>query len=88
MCTYTYTYIVYIYIYTCIYSARVDGLYKRELTATEMIEHFEDRADFLYLRHVTYLKPTGKEDKGGQREIVVSPIYLTHTLCTVRLHHC
>ena len=37
-------------------SARVDSLYKREFTATEMIEHFNDRSDFLYYRHVTYNK--------------------------------
>lgn len=38
------------------YSARVDCLYKREFTATEMIEHFTERTDFLYYRHTTYSK--------------------------------
>ena len=49
--------------YVCamlLYSARVDGLAKRELTATEMIEEFENRSDFLYYRHVTYEKPVKK----------------------------
>jgi hypothetical protein len=36
---------------------RVDGLAKREMTSTEMIEHFEGREDRLYYRHVTYAKP-------------------------------
>ena len=36
------------------YSARVDCLTKREFNSKEMIEHFQNRSDFLYYRHVTY----------------------------------
>ncbi|XP_066281763.1 dynein regulatory complex subunit 7-like [Branchiostoma lanceolatum] len=36
--------------------ARVDGLVKREETPTEMTEHFKDRDDFLYYRHVVFSK--------------------------------
>ena len=56
-------------------SARVDGLAKRELTATEMTEHFENRPDFLYLRHVTYEKPTKRfepAERSKQKSILVS----------------
>ena len=56
-------------------SARVDGLAKRELTATEMTEHFENRPDFLYLRRVTYEKPTKKfepAERSKQKSILVS----------------
>lgn len=56
-------------------SARVDGLAKREMTATETTEHFEKRPDFLYYRHVTFAK-IGKKfesaDAGQQRPILVS----------------
>lgn len=55
-------------------SARVDGLAKRELTATEMTEHFENRPDFLYLRHVTYEKPTKRfepAERSKEKPIVV-----------------
>lgn len=41
-------------------SARVDGLAKRIMTPTEMIEHYEDRPDCLYYRHVTYEKQPKK----------------------------
>ncbi|KAL8615670.1 hypothetical protein ACOMHN_034820 [Nucella lapillus] len=34
--------------------ARVDGLMKRVETPTEMTEHFCDRDDFLYYKHVTF----------------------------------
>ena len=56
-------------------SARVDGLAKRELTATEMTEHFENRPDFLYLRHVTYEKPIKRfepAERSKQKSILVS----------------
>ena len=56
-------------------SARVDGLAKREVTATEMTEHFENRADFLYHRHVTYSKPTKRfepAEKARKKSIMVS----------------
>lgn len=47
----TYVHLVYLF-----YSARVDCLFKREFTATEMIEHFKERPDFLHYRHTTYHK--------------------------------
>jgi len=36
------------------HKARVDGLSKREETPTEMTEHFVNRTDFLYYRHVVF----------------------------------
>ncbi|KAK7103521.1 dynein regulatory complex subunit 7-like [Littorina saxatilis] len=35
-------------------TARVDGLYKRVETPTEMTEHYIDRDDFLYYKHVIF----------------------------------
>lgn len=56
------------------YSGRVDGLAKREMTRTEMVEHYKDRADFLYYRHVTYEKIPKKhmvlEGKDHSRKII------------------
>lgn len=47
---------------------------RRELTATEMVEEFENRSDFLYYRHVTYEKPVKKfepsTEKGQPYQIV------------------
>lgn len=58
----------------CITSARVDGLVKRVLTPSEMEEHYVDRPDFMYYRHVTYEKLSKKqlqqEGKGKLRQIV------------------
>lgn len=36
---------------------RVDGLTKREITPTEMVEYYEKRPDRLYYRQVIYGKP-------------------------------
>ena len=55
----------------------MDGLAKRDMTATEMTEHFESRPDFLYYRHVTFSKITKKfepAEKVQRRPIVVSHI--------------
>lgn len=56
------------------HSARVDGLAKREMTATEMVEHFENRPDFLHYRHTTFEK-VGKKfesaESARQRPILV-----------------
>ncbi|XP_074648712.1 dynein regulatory complex subunit 7-like [Tubulanus polymorphus] len=38
------------------HEARVDGLVKREETPTDMKEHYVDRKDFLYFRHVIFGK--------------------------------
>ena len=46
--------------------ARVDGLSKREESATEMTEHFINRPDFLFYRHVKF----------GVREKKVAPATL------------
>lgn len=54
-------------------SARVDGLVERVMTPSEMVEHYMDRDDFLYYRHVTYEKLTKKqlqESKDKPRKIV------------------
>ena len=57
------------------HSARVDGLAKREMSVVEMVEHFQDRADRLYYRCVTYAKPVRKfepADKERKKHIKVS----------------
>ena len=63
-------------------SARVDGLAKRDLTSTEMIEEFKDRPDYLYYRHVTYEKPVKKfepsTDKRGQPYQIVKIVEKFH----------
>ena len=68
-------------------SARVDGLAKRELAATEMTEHFENRPDFLYLRHVTYETPTKTKkfepaERNKEKPIVV------RNWCTLIYGYC
>ena len=76
-------------------SARVDGLAKRELTATEMTEHFENRPDFLYVRRVTYEKPTKRfepAERNKEKTILVRN-WCTLTMvvvraCTVRGVYC
>ena len=55
-------------------SARVDGLAQRELSATDMTEHFKDRTDRLYYRKTVYHKPTKKfepSDKERRRHVKV-----------------
>lgn len=63
-------------------SARVDGLTKRELTATKMVEEFKGRPDYLYYRHVTYEKPVKKfepsTDKRGQPYQIVKIVEKFH----------
>ena len=68
-------------------SARVDGLSKRELTATEMAEHYEGRADFLYHRLTTYAKPVRRaaQQQQQRREIVVSSNH-THRLHSLTVY--
>ncbi|XP_002741356.1 dynein regulatory complex subunit 7-like [Saccoglossus kowalevskii] len=56
--------------------ARVDGLKKRDETATEMTEYFVDRDDFLYYRHVVFgkrprkLEPAGSNPNSNPRPIL------------------
>ena len=63
-------------------SARVDGLAKRDLTSTEMVEEFKDHPDYLYYRHVTYEKPVKKfepsTDKRGQPYQIVKIVEKFH----------
>ncbi|KAL5464124.1 hypothetical protein EMCRGX_G033091 [Ephydatia muelleri] len=40
--------------------ARVDGLSQRDISDSEVVEHFEKREDFLCYRHTTYAPPTLK----------------------------
>lgn len=57
------------------HEARVDGLMKRIETPTEMTEHFTDRSDHLYYRHVEFSKRPkkfGPAEKDISRPIVVS----------------
>ena len=55
--------------------ARFDGLKCREETPTEMVEHFNNRSDFLYYRK-TYFgkrqKKFGPQDGDNYRQILVS----------------
>ncbi|XP_072168175.1 dynein regulatory complex subunit 7-like [Diadema setosum] len=56
--------------------ARVDGLTKREETALEMTEHFENRDDFLFYRNVVFgkrpkkLEPAGTQSTSGPKPIL------------------
>ena len=55
--------------------ARVDGLQKREEMPTEMTEHFVNRDDFLYYRHVEFgkrPKKFGPAEVQSPRPIIVS----------------
>lgn len=70
--------------------ARVDGLVKRIETPTEMTEHFKNRDDFLYYKHVDFGKkpkkfgPQDGSTSQNHRPILVST-YLKVSL--VRLYH-
>jgi len=52
------------------YSARVDCLTKREFNSKEMVEHFLNRSDFLYYRHVTYEPAPRKQVERSPLNIV------------------
>jgi hypothetical protein len=55
--------------------ARVDGLVKREEMPIAMTEHFIDRADFLYYRHVEFGK---RPKKFGPADVITSrPIFVS-----------
>ena len=57
------------------HEARVDGLMKRVETPIEMTEHFTDRSDHLYYRHVEFSKRPkkfGPAETNTPRPIVVS----------------
>ena len=55
------------------HEARLDGLRCRDETLTEMIEHYEDRSDFLYYRHVVFdkrQKKFGPQDGDNYRPVL------------------
>ncbi|XP_077994789.1 dynein regulatory complex subunit 7-like [Glandiceps talaboti] len=54
--------------------ARVDGLVKREETPTELTEHFINRDDFLFYRHVEFGKRQKKLEPAGSSSSNARPI--------------
>lgn len=54
--------------------ARVDGLHKREETSTEMTEHFRERPDGLFYRHVVFGKRVKKFGPAEEAGAVSRPI--------------
>ena len=66
-------------------SARVDGLAKRDMTATEMTEHFESRPDFLYYRHVTFSKITKRFEPA--EKVQQRPIVVRYTTSSISLYY-
>lgn len=57
------------------HKARVDGLWKRSETATEMTEYFEEREDLLHKRHIKFgEREHGMELLGGTAEANARPI--------------
>ena len=55
------------------FSARIDGLVKREESPEEMTESYADRDDFMYYRQVTFGKRVKKfgPQEANSRPIVV-----------------
>ena len=67
--------------------ARVDGLLKRIETPLSMTEHYKNRDDFLFYKHVDFGKRTKKF--GPQDEVVTSnprPIVVSHLSSFVMFH--
>ena len=69
-----------------LYSARVDGLVRREQGPNEMKEIFKGREDFLCLRHVFYNKRVKKfepAEVGNKKTIMVLMCiaYVRDVLC-------
>ena len=66
--------------------ARVDGLVKRIETPLSMTEHYKNRDDFQYYKHVDFGKRTkkfGPQDevvKENPRPIVVCEIFIIHII--------
>ena len=58
-----------------VFSARIDGLVKREESPEEMTEAYVDRDDFMYFRLVTFGKRVKKfgPQEANNRPIVVGP---------------
>lgn len=58
--------------------ARVDGLVKRVETPTEMTEHYKNRDDFLYYKHVDFgKKPKKFGPQDGSSSAHVRPILVS-----------
>ena len=58
--------------------ARVDGLVKRVETAVEMTEHFKNRDDFLFYKHVDFgKKPKKFGPQDGSTTANVRPILVS-----------
>lgn len=58
-----------------VFSARIDGLVKREESPEEMTESYVDRDDFMYYRQVTFGK---RVKKFGPQEANSRPIVVRH----------
>ncbi|NWX28994.1 DRC7 protein, partial [Notiomystis cincta] len=56
------------------HTARVDDLWKRFESATEMTEYFMGREDFLYMRHIEFGERDKKTEKAGTTADVPRPI--------------
>ena len=69
------------------HEARVDGLMKRVETPTEMREHYKNRDDFLFYKHVDFGKkskrfgPQDGSNTANVRPILVSLVILHLCLC-------
>jgi len=57
------------------FSARIDGLVKREESPEEMTESYVDRDDFMYHRQVTFGK---RVKKFGPQEVNSRPIVVRY----------
>ena len=66
-----------------IFSARIDGLVKREESPEDMMEGYVDRDDFMYYRQVTFGK---RVKKFGPQEANARPIVVScnQSICFVR----
>ncbi|KAM3665148.1 dynein regulatory complex subunit 7 [Ammospiza maritima maritima] len=56
------------------HKARVDGLWKRSETATEMTEYFEEREDLLHKRHIKFGEREQGMEMAGTAEANTRPI--------------
>uniref|UniRef100_A0A8C5IG27 Dynein regulatory complex subunit 7 n=1 Tax=Junco hyemalis TaxID=40217 RepID=A0A8C5IG27_JUNHY len=56
------------------HKARVDGLWKRSETATEMTEYFEEREDLLHKRHIKFGEREQGMEMAGTAEANARPI--------------
>ena len=72
------------------FSARIDGLVKREESPEEMTESYVDRDDFMYYRQVTFGKRVKKfgPQEANSRPIVVGYNWFQLTFSIVKTNCC